>query len=320
MSEEQPKLLLDTLFTSVEEFSMAVKGWDIEFLQLDPGTLKANVLQIGLGSVLLGSYNFNRKFHQLGASPQGVRTFGLVDPPGVNWCGRMSDDDTILVFPASGGYESFSEPDFLARTISISEERLNSISNSLGIPTVDEMVGSGDIVVRCNRGSLGTLKQSIANVCAYASKSPNLLNRTSLFKELNYELPTQLLLTLYQNCETLVESRNRRKKAVNRSREFIKANYCDVTVQELCNVSGVSWRTLDYAFKETMGISPKKYLEAFRLNNVHKELLLPSDKSKISDIANRWGYWHMGRFANNYRNFFGELPSETLSNSDHGGT
>ena len=97
----------------------------------------------------------------------------------------------------------------------------------------------------------------------------------------------------------------------------MEANYGDVTVQDLCNVSGVSWRTLDYAFKETMGISPKKYLEAFRLNNVHQELSLPSDDSKISDIANRWGYWHMGRFAHNYRNFFGELPSETLSNSVH---
>jgi len=315
MSEEQPKLLLDTRFTSVEELSMAVNGWDIEFLQLDPGTLKADVLQLGLGSVSLGSYNFNRKFHQLGASPQGVRTFGLVDPPGVNWCGRMTDDDTILVFPTSGDYESFSEPEFLARTISISEERLNSISNSLGIPTVDEIAGLGDIVVRCNRGSVETLRQSIANVCKYVSKSPNLLNRTSLFKELNYELPTQLLLTLHQNRVMLVESRTRRKKTVNRSREFMEANYGDVTVQDLCNVSGVSWRTLDYAFKETMGISPKKYLEAFRLNNVHQELSLPSDDSKISDIANRWGYWHMGRFAHNYRNFFGELPSKTLSNS-----
>jgi AraC family ethanolamine operon transcriptional activator len=316
MSEQQSKLFLSARFTSVEEFSMAVKDWDIEFLQLDPGVLKADVLQLGLGSVQLGNYNFNRSFHQLGASPQGVRTFGLVNPPGTNWCGRMTDDDTILAFPMSGDYESFSEPGFRAWTISISEERLNTISNALGIPTVDEITGSGNIIIRCNRGSVEQVRQSIANVCRYVSKSPDLLNRTSLFKELNYELPTRLLLTLVQNREMLIESPNRRRKAINTSREFIIANYGDVTIQELCHVSGVSWRTLDYAFKETMGIGPKKYLEAFRLNKVHKELSLPFDGSKISDIANRWGYWHMGRFAHNYKNFFGEFPSETLSKSD----
>lgn len=315
MDQEQPKIFLDARFNGVEEFSMAVKDWDIEFLQLDAGILQADVLQLGLGSVLLGNYNFNRKFHQLGASPQGVRTFGLVNSPGVNWCGRITDDEAILVFPASGGYESFSEPGFLAWTISISEDRLDSISSSLGIPTVDDIAGSGDTIIRCNRSSMDSLRLSISNICSAVSKSSGLLNRTSLFKELNDELPTQLLLALCQNREMLVESPNCRQKAIRNSREFIEANYGDVTVQELCRVSGVSWRTLDYAFKEKMGIGPKKYLEAFRLNKAHQELSLSSGDSKISDIANRWGYWHMGRFAGNYRKFFGELPSETLSKS-----
>lgn len=31
-----------------------------------------------------------------------------------------------------------------------------------------------------------------------------------------------------------------------------------------------------------------------------------------ADVANNWGFWHMGRFAADYRKFFGELPSETL--------
>jgi len=34
--------------------------------------------------------------------------------------------------------------------------------------------------------------------------------------------------------------------------------------------------------------------------------------TKIGTIANRCGFWHMGRFAADYRRLFGELPSETL--------
>jgi methylphosphotriester-DNA--protein-cysteine methyltransferase len=33
-----------------------------------------------------------------------------------------------------------------------------------------------------------------------------------------------------------------------------------VTIRQLCAESGVSWRTLDYAFKERFGIGPKVYL------------------------------------------------------------
>jgi AraC family ethanolamine operon transcriptional activator len=31
----------------------------------------------------------------------------------------------------------------------------------------------------------------------------------------------------------------------------------------------------------------------------------------IADIANRWGFWHIGKLAADYRTQFGELPSAT---------
>jgi hypothetical protein len=31
----------------------------------------------------------------------------------------------------------------------------------------------------------------------------------------------------------------------------------------------------------------------------------------LADIANKWGFWHLGQFAEDYRLLFGELPSET---------
>jgi AraC family ethanolamine operon transcriptional activator len=37
----------------------------------------------------------------------------------------------------------------------------------------------------------------------------------------------------------------------------------------------------------------------------------PAD-AKVADIANLWGYWHLGKFAADYRDQFRELPSQTL--------
>jgi len=32
----------------------------------------------------------------------------------------------------------------------------------------------------------------------------------------------------------------------------------------------------------------------------------------IADLANEWGFWHMGQFAKDYQRQFGELPRDTL--------
>lgn len=313
MSQTIPKLLLDTHFKTVEEYVLAVKGWDIDFIQLDPGDLDADLQQIVLGPVMLGRYAFNRRFHQRGASPCGVRTFGLVDPPGVNWCGRMTGEDTVLVFPAASDYESFSDPGFSARTISISEDKLNTVSEAFGLPTIEDIAGSDDFAIQCNHGRVASLRKSIDNACAMILEIPELLDQSSLYNKLNYEIPMQLLRTLSQSREKLIVPPGSRLRAINMAWECIEHNQGEVSIKEICQVTGVSWRTLDYAFKERIGIGPKKYLEAYRLNRVHRELSLSQPDVKIADIANQFGYWHMGRFACNYREFFGELPSETLS-------
>ena len=82
-----------------------------------------------------------------------------------------------------------------------------------------------------------------------------------------------------------------------------------VSVREIAKASRISRRTLEYAFRDRYGISPKAFINSQRLVRVRRDLL--SKPGTIADSANRWGYWHMGQFARDYRNQFGELPSQT---------
>jgi transcriptional regulator GlxA family with amidase domain len=80
----------------------------------------------------------------------------------------------------------------------------------------------------------------------------------------------------------------------------------------LCEAAFMSWRSLDRAFKERFGIGPKRYLMYYRLAQLRRQLKNAPPDSRVSKIANEWGFWHMGQLASDYKKLFEELPSETL--------
>ena len=101
---------------------------------------------------------------------------------------------------------------------------------------------------------------------------------------------------------------------LQRALDYIEANaHKPITVLELSKVSGAGVRTLEYAFRDYFDVTPKTYLKSRRLIAVRRELRRsPNTDALIHEVAGRWGFWHMGQFAADYRSFFGELPSETM--------
>jgi len=84
-------------------------------------------------------------------------------------------------------------------------------------------------------------------------------------------------------------------------------------VTDLCRAAGVSQRTLEYAFKQIMGLTPVNYLGRLRLHRVRQTLQAATQASTtVSAEALKWGFWHFGEFSRAYKACFGELPSDTL--------
>ena len=82
---------------------------------------------------------------------------------------------------------------------------------------------------------------------------------------------------------------------------------------ELARATGASARALQRAFERSGQPSPMVYLRRLRLHRVHAELVANSpDSVTVTMVAGRWGFVHLGRFASQYRQLFGETPSETL--------
>ena len=58
----------------------------------------------------------------------------------------------------------------------------------------------------------------------------------------------------------------------------------------------------------------KAYLTGQRLYGTHRDLWAAEQAEvRVSDVASKWGFWHMSQFSSDYRKIFGELPSKTLT-------
>jgi AraC-like DNA-binding protein len=84
-------------------------------------------------------------------------------------------------------------------------------------------------------------------------------------------------------------------------------------IPEISNMIGVSGRTLRVCCQEQLGVGPKRYLLLRRLHMARRTLREATpDAMTVTDIATRYGFWELGRFAVEYRSLFGESPSVTL--------
>ncbi|KPU96783.1 hypothetical protein APR50_02625 [Variovorax paradoxus] len=102
-----------------------------------------------------------------------------------------------------------------------------------------------------------------------------------------------------------------RRHIVALAREYMRAHADEaISVPDLCAATGVSRRALQYAFEDVVHLSPVTYLRVMRLNRVRRELQTHR-RDSIGDVAARWGFWHLSRFAADYSRLFGELPSAT---------
>ncbi len=100
--------------------------------------------------------------------------------------------------------------------------------------------------------------------------------------------------------------------------EYLVAHpHAQVTPESLADLVGVSARSLFLGFQRYRQTSPMKFLRDIRLHKVRDELLCAGRPGMVADTALAWGFSHLGRFAHDYRQLFGELPSQTNVGRPH---
>lgn len=104
-----------------------------------------------------------------------------------------------------------------------------------------------------------------------------------------------------------------RHLVISRCLDLIDAQLTrQLSVDDLCAAAGVSDRTLRTVFLEQFGVSPHRYLMIRRMHAIHQALRNARGGETITSLCSDYGVWDFGRFARQYRQLYGVLPSQDL--------
>ena len=131
------------------------------------------------------------------------------------------------------------------------------------------------------------------------------------------ELEDDLLASFvfHSNVNTEKSFQHDNSYHLNRAVEYIYENLNNpITRDRLADVSGRSIRTLSRAFEKKYGVGPMAFIKQRRLNSAYLDLLrATAGNTSITQVALNYGFSHVGKFAIEYRNTFGESPSTSLA-------
>jgi AraC-like DNA-binding protein len=103
--------------------------------------------------------------------------------------------------------------------------------------------------------------------------------------------------------------------AARRARAYIDQHLHEpVVAADIAAAARLSPRGLQAAFQREYGTTPMAQLRDARLSAARQDLLDgdPTNGATVAEIARRWGFAHLGRFARAYRDAYGETPAQTL--------
>ncbi len=145
-------------------------------------------------------------------------------------------------------------------------------------------------------------------------RRPELLADIRATAVLEQRLLENLLLRTCPASEK--ESYPQKYIAARRAQRYVLEHFEDVpSLRDLCAQAASSHATLDRGLRELYGLSPLLYLKMLRLSRARKDLRQPNEDTTMTDVALRWGFLELGRFSVQYRQRFGETPSETLAHA-----
>lgn len=301
-----------TTSSDIDEHASALIGWDQCYSQLNRGAFIGSLAHVSLPGLTLFRETTNVKLRQDVAAPPGTFAFAVPLPGSADGLfGRQSVDTGSVLMLQGGKEEQFhcrQDMDLVAAVLDV--RQLGSWGASLAAAANR---CSTSVVRGPEATQFAVLIAEIVSELTLALPAVN--DKTALLA-----MPTLIacrcldLLRSWSADQRPALTAGQRQRLVAEARALIDGGQDEPPgLPDLAQKLGVSMRTLEICFNEVLGLSPSVYIRNLRLNRARRDLRAARPQEvTVAEIAMKWGFWHLGRFASFYRELFGETPSETL--------
>jgi len=311
---------LNIPFNDFDYFAEIAKKWDLEYFQQNSGPADMFASQIVNDEVSSAHFYASCSFRLLGAPPRDMWTVMLSSQKksAPQWLlnGRAVPEYAITVYPPGYDFNNYFQAGYECYTFSMSHEYLGQLCEENEIGELFAVLQGNDIVECSVKTKESLWRRAMEHkFCIDSLGMAEGVAEMPYWHEAQRELLRDILLAIAENSSVHTKrSYSHIPKILTTIDNYYEMHpYDDLKVTDLCRILGIKERTLQHNFHAQLGITPKQYLKLCRLNKVHKDLLSVDKNAcvNISSIAFKYGFWHMGQFASDYRKLYRELPSET---------
>jgi len=291
----------------IGEYTEAVAGsWDAEFVQLEPGHLGAGIEFLAGDEFVLYRESWEQGLQTRGAVLPGKIALGIPDVRSADdrWWGKVLPEGWMPFARSTRELDLVSGRNEGLIVLAMNEALLFEHYHRLTGREPDLFLQEGTALA-VDPGRLRRLAGKWDRVLGItAQRSGTGITVADLVDD---------LIQVLRGPVALDAGPNQRRAVVRRVLEEASRHHFMTCVPELSCALNISRRTIEYAFREHLDLSPRAY---FALRRLHlcRDALIESDPAEetVTSVAMRFGFMELGRLAAYYRGFFGELPSDTL--------
>jgi AraC family transcriptional regulator, ethanolamine operon transcriptional activator len=294
----------------------AQEGWDVKYQQLDKGKFKAKFTEISSNRFVFSSENFSGKIHISGASPIDLVSFGI-SSVNAKYNGKLLESSHIVYLPNGNEIDFVGSKKAQVSVIYVPLEDLNRRIQYLDIDGLSHIFKNPYIIANARGSHLLSQLNKLKQLEFPDDKIAHIPRNSS---ELIFEETIDLMVdNLIASISNLIDASHlklhKNYKRAKHLKEFMMNNLnTQLSITEMCEISGLNRRNLFYSFKNYFGTSPYNYFLLLRLNAI-REVLLKEKMGdvKIGDVMSRFNFYHFPDFSDLYKKSFGESPSQTLT-------
>lgn len=298
----------------------AMQPWvEMECYQLSPGKRLAQMDSLDLGGEQIVRESQAAAVQKVGVTPRDLCTLSYCTPdPGFRFSELgMGAADTIFFMPEHTEYDIFVPAGVRTGYISFSQDSFLSGARVLN-PAAWEREPRQLLSLQVTQQASLKAMVNLWLKAAESLSTPDAPLDTAVMRGNLLQNILQIASSARLDESRLSPAERARAFHICRiARAFVEGSFeADIvpTIVDICTVVGVSERSLQYAFRSYVNMSPLTYLRMCRLNRVRATLRASDSKSTtVTAVAMRYGFLHLGRFAINYKQVFGEHPSATLA-------